>query len=65
VLHYSLEDLQNHKHPFQMPEHEETFVHIDYLQTGVGGDDSWGAHPHDQFKMRENFYDFEFILETK
>lgn len=65
ALHYSLEDLQSHKHPFQMPEHAETFVNVDYLQTGVGGDDSWGAHPHEQFKMKAGEYHFEFLLETK
>lgn len=64
ALHYSTTDLESHKHPFQMPEHAETFVNIDYLQTGVGGDDSWGAHPHEQFKMKENKYHFEFQLTT-
>ena len=65
ALHYSLEDLQSYKHPFQMPEHQETFVHIDYLQTGVGGDDSWSALPLPQFRMTDGEYHFEFLIEAK
>lgn len=65
ALHYSLDALQTAKHPFQMPESKETFVNIDYLQTGVGGDDSWGAHPHEQFKLKAKEYHFEFMLDTK
>ena len=63
ALHYSLDDLQNHKHEFQMPKRAETFVNIDYLQTGVGGDDSWGAHPHEEFKLKAKEYHFEFLLD--
>jgi beta-galactosidase len=63
ALHYTTEDLSTHKHPFQMPEHAETFVNIDFQQTGVGGDDSWGAHPHEQFKLKANEIHFEFMLD--
>ena len=62
ALHYTVDDLQSHKHPFQMPSRKETYVNVDYLQTGVGGDDSWGAHPLEQFKMREKTYHFEFLI---
>lgn len=63
ALHYSVDDLQGHKHEFQMPKRAETFVNIDYLQTGVGGDDSWGAHPMEEFKMKEKEYHFEFLID--
>ena len=63
ALHYTTEDLSTHKHPFQMPERAETFVNIDFQQTGVGGDDSWGAHPHEQFKLKANEIHFEFMLD--
>ncbi|MDO4569069.1 MAG: glycoside hydrolase family 2 TIM barrel-domain containing protein [Planctomycetia bacterium] len=64
-LHSSTSDLQSFKHPFQMPKRSETFVHIDAQQTGVGGNDSWGAHPLQQFKMLGKEYDLNFVLETK
>lgn len=65
ALHFSMDDLQSHKHPFQLPERKETFVNIDYQQTGVGGDDSWGARPHEQFTLRAKEISFSFQLETK
>ena len=29
-------------------------VHIDYKMIGVGGDDSWGARPHDEYLIKAN-----------
>ena len=40
-------------------------LHIDFRQMGVGGDDSWGARPHDQYIIkpcnRGYKYGFTFI----
>ena len=36
--------------------------HIDKLQRGVGGDDSWGALPHDQYRIFPGLYSFDFTL---
>ncbi|MDO5112774.1 MAG: glycoside hydrolase family 2 TIM barrel-domain containing protein [Planctomycetia bacterium] len=65
ALHFSTEDLESHKHPWQLPLREETFLHIDYLQTGVGGNDSWGAQPLPQFKLTEKAYRFEFQMNVQ
>lgn len=65
ALHFSTQDLESHKHPWQLPLREETFLHIDYLQTGVGGDDSWGAQPLSQFKLTEKEYRLEFQMNAK
>ncbi len=37
-----------------------TSVNIDYKQMGVGGDDSWDAHTHNQYRLteKENSYPF-------
>lgn len=43
---HTTEDLQNAKHPFQLPARPATVLNIDWKQQGVGGDDSWGAWPH-------------------
>jgi beta-galactosidase len=29
---------------------------------GVGGDTSWGAHTHDEYKILESFYEYGFII---
>jgi len=35
---------------------------IDYKQMGVGGDNSWGARPHDQYTLNPKPYSFSFML---
>ena len=39
-----------------------TSVNIDYKQQGVGGDDSWGAWTHDQYRLREKAYNYSFRI---
>lgn len=47
------EKLMKSTHIFQVLEDEPfTVVSIDYKQMGVGGDDSWGAQTHSQYKMK-------------
>ena len=51
ALRYTAEDLQSHKHTFQMPQRKTTTLNLDLVQMGVGGDDSWGAKPHKEFQL--------------
>ncbi|MFC2083700.1 glycoside hydrolase family 2 TIM barrel-domain containing protein [Bacteroidota bacterium] len=37
--------------------------HIDLKQMGVGGDDSWGAQPHDQYMIFPGIYYFNFTFQ--
>ena len=37
---------------------------IDLKQMGVGGDNSWGARPHDQYTLSPGNYDYSFMLIT-
>ncbi|MCF8222399.1 MAG: DUF4981 domain-containing protein [Bacteroidales bacterium] len=37
-------------------------VNIDYGQSGVGGDNSWGARPHDQYRLLNDKYSYSFVL---
>ncbi len=39
-----------------------TSVNIDYKQLGVGGDNSWGAWTHDEYRLKENSYSYSFII---
>ena len=43
---------------------EQDFVewHIDLKQMGVGGDNSWGAKPHDQYMIFPAIYTFDFVI---
>ncbi|MBR9853340.1 MAG: DUF4981 domain-containing protein [Algicola sp.] len=35
---------------------------IDYLQMGVGGDNSWGAAVHEEYKIKPKNYDYSIVI---
>ncbi|NLO01504.1 MAG: DUF4981 domain-containing protein [Bacteroidales bacterium] len=39
-----------------------TSVNIDYKQMGVGGDNSWGALTHDQYRLTDDEYSYSFRM---
>lgn len=39
-----------------------TSVDVDLKQLGVGGDDSWGAWTHDQYRLTEKSYRYGFVM---
>jgi len=39
-----------------------TSVNIDYKQEGVGGDNSWGARTHDEYRLTGKAYDYSFRI---
>lgn len=51
VLPYSAYELDNAMHREELPEPSYTWVRIAAKQMGVGGDDSWGAPVHQEFKI--------------
>ncbi|MBE6826492.1 MAG: DUF4981 domain-containing protein [Ruminococcus sp.] len=51
VLPYSAYELDNALHREELPEPSYTWVRIAAKQMGVGGDDSWGAPVHQEFKI--------------
>jgi beta-galactosidase len=42
---------------------KEITVNLDHRQMGVGGDDSWGAQPHNEYRLPVMHYDYKFRLE--
>lgn len=63
ALPYSNHELENAKHHYELPRHYASFLNINYKQTGVGGDDSWGAKPHEDFILSsEKDLIFEFKI---
>ncbi|MBD3872871.1 MAG: DUF4981 domain-containing protein [Acidobacteria bacterium] len=49
--HYTTEDLENAKHSYEMTYRKDITLNLDMQQTGVGGDDSWGARTHDEYTI--------------
>ena len=37
-------------------------LNVDHLQSGVGGDDSWGARPLDEYTLAPLAYHYSFTL---
>ncbi len=49
ALHYGTADMNAGKHAFELPHRDFVTLNLDLKQQGVGGDNSWGAWPHDEF----------------
>jgi beta-galactosidase len=62
ALHYGTEDLNAGKHAFELPHRDYTTLNLDLKQQGVGGDDSWGAWPHEEFLIPCKAYNYSFRL---
>lgn len=69
ALNISTEDLDPGKdkaqrHPFDLNlnSKEAVYLHIDYKQRGVGGDDSWGSLPHEQYRLQDKQYSYTYTI---
>lgn len=51
VLPYSAYELENARHREELPAPHNTWVRVLARQMGVGGDDSWGAPVHSQYRI--------------
>jgi len=52
----------NYKHTVDVKQLPETYLHIDMKQMGVGGDNSWGARPHEPYQIPAKEYEFKFTI---
>jgi beta-galactosidase len=59
---FTTEDMEEAKHLYEMQPRDFVTVSLDYKQTGVGGDDSWGARPHPQYTLDPRPYSYSFRL---
>ncbi|WP_294725948.1 glycoside hydrolase family 2 TIM barrel-domain containing protein [uncultured Fusobacterium sp.] len=63
VLPYSLLELEQAGHQFELPEQNYTYATIIMKQMGVGGDDSWGAPVLEEFCIPSNVdYEYSFYI---
>ena len=64
VWPYPQSALEGPKHVWQMKKGGFVTVNIDLVQMGVGGDNSWGAQPHDEFQPKSGrVYTHGFTLQ--
>ncbi len=60
--HYTILDMEKAKHKFEMTRKKFLTLHLDFRQTGVGGDNSWGARPHEWCTLWPKPYFYSFRL---
>jgi len=59
---FSMADLEQARHVNELPRRDFVTLNLDYRQMGVGGDDSWGALPHDEYRLPAKPYTYRFRL---
>ena len=63
VSPYTAFELQNALHHYELPQVHYTVVTIAAKQMGIGGDDSWGAPIHEEYRIDSSKdLHFEFII---
>jgi beta-galactosidase len=69
ALNIATEDLdpgktkaQRHPSDLDLDSKEAVYLHLDYKQRGVGGDDSWGRLPHDPYRLLDKQYSYSYII---
>ncbi len=62
AMHYTVKDLEQAGHPYELTRLAETILHLDGWHMGVGGDDGWRAPVHKEFLINPGRYRFAFLL---
>ncbi|MCE5331205.1 MAG: DUF4981 domain-containing protein [Bacteroidales bacterium] len=53
---------KKYRHINDITPRNEVVVCVDLAQRGVGGDNSWGALPHDQYRLQGKEYSYGFVI---
>jgi beta-galactosidase len=51
-----------HRHTTDIKPRDLTSVDVDMMQMGVGGDNSWGAWTHEQYRLTKQKYTYSFVM---
>jgi len=61
---YTLDDLDDAKHDFELPRRKDLTLNIDLQQMGLGGDNCWGAKPHPKYTLYPTHpFTYSFVLQ--
>ena len=50
------------QHPTDVKPRNNVYLNVDLKQRGVGGDNSWGALPHDPYRLLDKKYSYSYII---
>ncbi len=59
---YADRDQTVNRHISDVPSRDLVWLELDLHQMGVGGDNSWGARTHDEYRLSETHYAYSFRL---
>ncbi len=67
AMPYRSEDLdpgfsKKQMHYSDIEPRREVVLHVDLAQRGLGGDNSWGASPHPQYRLTADKYSYGYII---
>jgi beta-galactosidase len=70
ALPYSLDDLdpgpeKKQYHSGELVPRNETYVHLDLRQTGLGGIDSWGSWPLEKYRVPFKDYAYSYWIKVE
>lgn len=68
ALHFTPEDLdpgltRKLQHTVDVIPQENICLHIDLKQRGLGGDNSWGMFPHNEYRLLDKKYSYSYMLQ--
>ncbi|RTZ02537.1 DUF4981 domain-containing protein [Flavobacterium sp. RSP49] len=56
---------KKHRHTNDITPRNEVVICVDLAQRGLGGDNSWGAMPHEQYQLKDREYSYGFVIKPK
>lgn len=63
ALPWSPTQIEEARHPYELPDANYTFVKLSSAMMGIGGDDSWGAPVLDQYKVPNQDLHLSFVFQ--
>lgn len=60
ALPYTPNELEEAKHPNELPKPQSTVIKVDLMQMGIAGDDSWGSKAHPEYHIKKREHEFVF-----
>jgi beta-galactosidase len=62
VSEFDKSQMQRARYDFQLERRDRTYLNLDLLQMGVGGNDSWGATAMRPYLPRNQKYEYQFTI---
>lgn len=68
VINFNIQDysdnaLNDSKTSHELRRGDNVWLHIDYKQIGLGGDDSWSPRVHREFLLNNKVYEYGYVIE--